>query len=130
MGVILYLVLYGQFPYMPAGGGEATADTMKQAIKQDVPPLRFERSKAQTALSLVKLLLVRNPRDRVTASTAAQHPFVARAARPASGTEMEISVSQAKDWVTTSPHGRMLQDETVQFLLSLLLLRLITTNYD
>eukprot|EP00438_Fugacium_kawagutii_P035399 Skav202133 [mRNA] locus=scaffold929:130962:132748:- [translate_table: standard] len=89
MGVILYLVLYGQFPSMPAAG-EATADSMKQAIKQDVPPLRFERSKAQTALSLVKLLLVRNPRDRVTASSAAQHPFVARAAQP-SGTEMEIS---------------------------------------
>ena len=49
MGVILYLVLYGQFPYMPPG--EAPAQSMKQAIKQDLPPLRFERSQAQMALS-------------------------------------------------------------------------------
>ena len=49
MGVILYLVLYGQFPYMPSG--EATAESMKQAIKLDLPPLRFEHSQAQTALS-------------------------------------------------------------------------------
>mmetsp|Transcript_46497 Transcript_46497/g.101164 ORF Transcript_46497/g.101164 Transcript_46497/m.101164 type:complete len:413 (+) Transcript_46497:47-1285(+) len=95
MGVILYLVLYGQFPYMPSG--EATAESMKQAIKQDLPPLRFEHSQAQTALSLVKLLLVRNPSERATTEQAAQHPFVARAARPPSGAEMEISVSQAKE---------------------------------
>ena len=99
MGVILYLVLYGQFPYMPAG--EATADTMKLAIKQDSPQLRFERSPAQTALSLLKLLLVRNPKERATAESAAAHPFVARAQRPPSSAEMEISVSQAKDWDAT-----------------------------
>lgn len=49
---------------------------------------------------LVKLLLVRNPSERCTTEQAAQHPFVARQtarARPPSGAEMEISVSQAKD---------------------------------
>mmetsp|Transcript_19960 Transcript_19960/g.33401 ORF Transcript_19960/g.33401 Transcript_19960/m.33401 type:complete len:137 (+) Transcript_19960:2-412(+) len=49
------------------------------------------------ALSLVKLLLVRNPSERLTAEQCAQHPFVARVARPPSGAEMEISVSQAKE---------------------------------
>ena len=51
MGVILYLVLYGQFPYMPSG--EATAASMKDAIKRDYPPLCFQKSQAQNALSLV-----------------------------------------------------------------------------
>ena len=51
MGVILYLVLYGQFPYMPSG--EATAASMKDAIKRDHPPLCFQKSQAQNALSLV-----------------------------------------------------------------------------
>lgn len=51
MGVILYLVLYGQFPYMPSG--EATAASMKDAIKRDYPPLCFHKSPAQNALSLV-----------------------------------------------------------------------------
>lgn len=51
MGVILYLVLYGQFPYMPSG--EATAASMKDAIKRDYPPLCFQKSLAQNALSLV-----------------------------------------------------------------------------
>ena len=46
---------------------------------------------------LVKLLLVRNPSERCTAEQAARHPFVARVARPPSGAEMEISVSEAKE---------------------------------
>lgn len=96
MGVILYLVLYGQFPYMPSG--EATAASMKDAIRRDHPPLCFQKSQAQNALSLVKLLLVRNPRDRVSAVSAAQHPFLARMTpQPPSNAEMEISVSQAKE---------------------------------
>lgn len=95
MGVILYLVLYGQFPYMPKG--EATADSMKTAIRSNSPPLAFPPIQALAALGLVKKLLVRLPADRATAEEARLDPFISKASGAFGPTEVTVALSQAKD---------------------------------
>ncbi|CAK9049379.1 unnamed protein product [Durusdinium trenchii] len=95
MGVILYLVLYGQFPYMPKG--EATADSMKTAIRSNSPPLAFPPIQALAALGLVKKLLVRLPADRATAEEARLDPFISKASGAFGPTEVTVALSQAKE---------------------------------
>ncbi|CAE7537502.1 CAMK2D, partial [Symbiodinium natans] len=99
-GVILYLILFGKFPYMPPG--EATAETMKHAIKHDNPPLHFPESQSSLALMLTTRVLVRDPRRRITAKDALQDPFVLQANAHASrqdsrGSDLRVSVRDAKD---------------------------------
>jgi len=94
VGVILYLVLFGRFPYMPPG--EATADSMKWAIKNDQPPLQFPESQASAALGMVRRLLKRRPQDRATAEQAQLDPFVAKATS-SEARDLRVSVLQAKE---------------------------------
>ncbi|CAE7380421.1 CAMK2D [Symbiodinium pilosum] len=95
-GVILYLILFGKFPYMPPG--ETTADSMKYAIATDSPPLQFPTSQSSLALALAKRVLVRDPRQRLTAKEALQDPFVLQAAqRGSQGSDLRVSVQDAKE---------------------------------
>eukprot|EP00440_Ansanella_granifera_P050593 gb/GFBE01054838.1/.p1 GENE.gb/GFBE01054838.1/~~gb/GFBE01054838.1/.p1 ORF type:complete len:456 (+),score=101.66 gb/GFBE01054838.1/:1-1368(+) len=80
LGVMIYLVLFCQFPYMPAG--DVTSDTMKAAIKTDNPPLAFPETLAVDALSFVRKLLVRSPFERITAEEATKDHFLQKFARP------------------------------------------------
>ena len=94
-GVILYLVIYGQFPYMPRG--ETTANSMKQAIYSDSPPISYPDTQALSAQSLVKRLLVRDVSQRATVEEVRAHPFITKASRPSSAAEMYLSLNQAKE---------------------------------
>lgn len=95
-GVILYLILFGRFPYMPPG--EPTADSMKHAIRSNDPPLEFQESQSSLALKLTRRVLVRDPRQRVTASEALKDPFVLKASQHGKrGGDLRVSVRNVKD---------------------------------
>mmetsp|Transcript_50376 Transcript_50376/g.117530 ORF Transcript_50376/g.117530 Transcript_50376/m.117530 type:complete len:424 (+) Transcript_50376:71-1342(+) len=96
-GVILYLILFGRFPYMPPG--EATAESMKHSIKNNFPPLNFPDSPSSRALTLAKRVLVRDPKARATAKDALLDPFVAQATprQEAKGKNLRVSVQDAKE---------------------------------
>ena len=88
-------MVYGQFPYMPRG--ETTAESMKQAIFNDSPPISYPDTQAVSSQSLVKRLLVRDVSERATVEEVRAHPFITKASRPSSTAEMNLSLTQAKE---------------------------------
>lgn len=80
MGVIVYLILFCRFPYMPEG--HVTADSMKRAIKNDSPALAIpdlEQVRGSPVKDFLKGLLVRRQSERLSAEAAMEHAFVSRA---------------------------------------------------
>jgi len=81
-GATAYVLLYGDFPYVPA---EACAKAMKAAVLAGEPSPRFERSFPEAdgmrlpsgmAETFVRTLLERDPGRRLTARQALQLPFL------------------------------------------------------
>lgn len=76
LGVTAYLILFGDFPYLPREG-----ERFEDAILNGTPEPNFKRSgcvhqPSQQAVSFVHQLLTRSVRQRLTAWMALQHPFI------------------------------------------------------
>jgi serine/threonine protein kinase len=76
VGVVVYVLLFGLFPYMPT---KQSSKGMMEAIAQGDPP-RFWGPSAPTAsddaVSLLKKLLRRHPRERATATEALHSAWI------------------------------------------------------
>jgi len=78
LGVTVYLILYGEFPYMPEQCG---TEEMKEAIRRNYPPPRFAcssgfREPAPAARKFAQMLLHRNPAARATIKDALNASFL------------------------------------------------------
>jgi serine/threonine protein kinase len=79
MGVTAYVLLYGDFPYLPT---VMTSESMKERILIGEPAptfrpaLREAQLPSDSACSFVAKLMVRTPSDRCSAREALQLPFV------------------------------------------------------
>lgn len=73
LGATIYMILFGEFPYVPDGPG---AEVMKCAIQRGVPEPAFKRrdrsdlQPTEDAANFTRSLLRRSPRDRFTATQA------------------------------------------------------------
>eukprot|EP00747_Dinoflagellata_sp_TGD_P168995 gnl/TRDRNA2_/TRDRNA2_196767_c0_seq1.p1 gnl/TRDRNA2_/TRDRNA2_196767_c0~~gnl/TRDRNA2_/TRDRNA2_196767_c0_seq1.p1 ORF type:complete len:449 (+),score=104.70 gnl/TRDRNA2_/TRDRNA2_196767_c0_seq1:83-1429(+) len=85
IGVAAYVMLFGEFPYMPK---EMTAKGMKKAIVADHPKPRFAVAvesawhPPEVAIDFVKSMLQRDATKRPTVKTALEHAFVKPAPVP------------------------------------------------
>jgi len=111
-GATAYVLLYGDFPYVPA---EACAKAMKAAVRCGEPAPRFERyfpggegmrPPSGMAEAFVRNILEREPLKRLTARQALQLPFV-RLGLSASGL-----LPSSTDAVPTSPLPQLLEKGT------------------
>jgi len=78
-GVIVYLILFAQLPYMPS---ELSSQNMKRAIRKGLPPIPFQRSDTSThspseqAAAFARSLLDRSANTRCSAREAMGHSFL------------------------------------------------------
>jgi len=76
MGVIMYGLLLGEYPYVPS---EMSAEAMKATIMSGIPAPNFKSwpgaPVSKHANHLIRLLLTRSPELRLGAPGALQHPF-------------------------------------------------------
>jgi serine/threonine protein kinase len=97
IAVIAYVLLFGNFPYMPK---EQSSKGMKQAIQMGTPPPSFtpvgksstttSAYRSETALTFVKTLLNREPDDRPSAPESLNMAYMtaSREGNHQSGTEL------------------------------------------
>lgn len=84
-GASAYMLLYGDFPYLPA---VANAKAMKQVVLRGHPAPKYERCSkdmqppSELAKAFVQKLLERDPRERVTIQKALHLAFLRREAVP------------------------------------------------
>ena len=72
VGVIMFLLLCGKLPFE----GEKDTEIIQNTIKADLKPPTVWAKLSEEAKSLIKSLLCKNPRDRITARDALRHPFI------------------------------------------------------
>jgi len=81
IGATVYLMLFGEFPYMPE---KCTSQHMKEAIRNGKPPPSFKRPEvsmgapSDEAIDFAKTLLDRSPKTRHSPEDARKHNFVKR----------------------------------------------------
>jgi len=140
-GVCAYLVLFGDFPYMPddKGGFETWGKAAEESIRKGYPHPEFSRvplavvgcldsQPSAAALSFAKKALVRTPRERWSAKEALTHDFVrmdssghsAAAEQPSPALKAAIGFARMR----TKEFGHNPVDPTVQRSLDELLGRL------
>eukprot|EP00931_Biecheleriopsis_adriatica_P005525 TRINITY_DN107024_c0_g1_i1.p1 TRINITY_DN107024_c0_g1~~TRINITY_DN107024_c0_g1_i1.p1 ORF type:complete len:481 (-),score=79.47 TRINITY_DN107024_c0_g1_i1:41-1411(-) len=115
VGVIVYLILFCRFPYMPEG--EITSASMKNAIRKDHPKLEYPPSQAQLAVQLVQKLLVRDPAHRATAQQVLdEEPFFAKFCVGKAATTDQASISiTAQDFASKMRGHKELGDKMRQY---------------
>lgn len=91
LGVVIYTLLYGTFPYLSL---DYTSKAVKKAIKTGYPGPKFmpaaglkecASSRSLEALSFVSSLLERTPSSRLAATKALSHPFIMQVTRADAG---------------------------------------------
>lgn len=95
-GVIMYVLFYGTFPYMPR---QKTSTQMKAVIKEGKKLPAFAPVRSTPALQpmslvaeeFVRLLLNREQLDRITAAEALQLNFITSTARGQSGASLNLN---------------------------------------
>jgi len=99
LGVTVYVILYGEFPYMPE---HRTADAMKEAIRRDHPPPLFARQSAEcgeptpAARQFSQMLLRRNPAARATIRDALNADFLQDHSNEAESASLSKVLSNAR----------------------------------
>lgn len=78
VGVLAYVLLLGQFPYMPT---DASSKAMKETIAGGVPAPSFKPliqilNPSDHAVSFLQALLERKPRNRPSAQESLEHSFI------------------------------------------------------
>jgi len=84
LGVTLYLLMFGDFPYVPA---QKNGPAMKEAIRRGAPPKytpanKTDKRPCAESVKFVRALLNRSASDRLTAHQAAEHFFIASREEP------------------------------------------------
>jgi len=99
LGVILYLILFANFPYVPEVRSGAA---MKEAIKVGKPNPPFKvadadmKDPSDSACEFTRRLLVRNSKERLSALQALEMPFVAKEEEVVFGSYTSEGIALAK----------------------------------
>jgi calcium-dependent protein kinase len=111
-GVILYILLTGEAPF----GGDNDHEIIKN-IKQGRLSFRKLNKVSDEALDLVKKLLIKNPKERISAEEALKHPwFLANNTKASINNVDEKTIYAFIDNLKNYTPGSLLQQATMGFL--------------
>lgn len=128
LGVVVYVLLYGIFPYMPS---QTSSEAMKKAIRDGIQSPRYEpvcgfTRRSEEAVAFCKGLLERDPESRLSAEKALETRYMFQAQTdspemspisPCSGSSIESTLPSlrpmffsAKKYGAFEVHKRLLDD--------------------